>query len=114
MPKILYQGDRYFEGSLQLRPYDEEVMRFIKNQMKKDGKVFISKIVEVGDGIDIYFSSQKFVRNLGSRLKKSFKGDLKVSRELFTRDRMTQRLVYRATVFFRLKPKEDNSKNNSL
>ncbi len=105
MAKIVYQGDRYYEGSLQLRPYDEEVMRFINNQIKKDGKVFISRIVEVGDGIDIYFSSQKFVRELGKRLNRSFKGELKESRELFTRDRMSQRLVYRATVFFRLTPK---------
>lgn len=109
MPKIIFQGERYFEGSLQLRPYDEEVMRFIQNQLKakKNKGVFISKIVEVGDGVDIYFSSQKFVRELGKGLKKSFNGELKISRTLFTRDRMTQKLVYRATVFFRLKPKED-------
>lgn len=107
MSKVIFQGERYFEGSLQLRPYDEEVMRFIQNQLKNNNKVFISKIVEVGDGIDIYFSSQKFVRELGKRLKKSFNGELKISRTLFTRDRMTQKLVYRATVFFRLKPKKE-------
>ncbi len=106
MPKIIFQGERYFEGALQLRPYDEEAMRFIQNQLKNNPKVFISKIVEVGDGIDIYFSSQKFVRELGKRLKKSFKGELKISRTLFTRDRMTQKLVYRATVFFRIEPSE--------
>jgi len=108
MPKILYQGDRYYEGVLQLRPYDEEVMRFVTNQVKKDGKVFISKVVELDKGIDIYLSSQKFIRKLGKKLKKSFKGEMKESRTLFTRNRMSQRLVYRATVLFRLKPKEDS------
>jgi|SRR3989338_9549948 len=106
-PKVIFQGDRYFEGVLQLRPYDGEVMRFIKNKMKKEPKVFISKIVEVGDGVDIYFSSQKFVRNLGKKLTSSFKGELKESRQLHTRNRMSQRLVYRATLLFRLKPKEE-------
>ena len=107
MEKIIYRGDPYFEGVLQLRPFDEEVMRFINNQLKRDKKAFISKIVEVRGGVDIYFSSQKFVRVLGKKMNKSFKGELKESRELFTRHHMTQKLVYRATVLFRLKPRNE-------
>ena len=53
-------------------------------------------------GIDYYISSNSFLLALGKKLKKSFKGEYKLSRRIFTKNKMTSRDVYRLTVLFRL------------
>ncbi len=105
----------YFEATIQLRPYKIEVDSWIEKQINKREDVFISRKVKVKGGIDIYLSSQRFARALGNKLKKAFKGELKMSRTLFTQNRMTSKRVYRVTVLFRLKEEEnfnDDAENN--
>ncbi len=97
----------YYEAVIQLRPASDEIMRFIQNRIKERPKVFISKIKQVATGVDIYISSQSYARAIGKKLKKSFKGDLKITRTLHTMDRMSGKQVYRGTILFRLKPKEE-------
>ena len=92
----------YYEGILQLRNPNEEVLNFIRNQFKNNSKVWISKQERLKTGIDLYISSNKFLLSLGKKLKKSFKGELKTSRKLHSRDRMTSKNVYRVAVLFRL------------
>lgn len=92
---------QYYEGILQLRDPSKEIIRFIKNQVKKED-VFIGKEVKLRNGYDYYISSQKFLRNLGKKLQKSFKGELKVNYRLFSRDRQTSKNIYRVNVFFRV------------
>jgi len=107
MPKsTILRKDLYFEANIQLRPYDKEVFEWIMKQIKKREKVFVSKLVEYKTGVDIFISDQRFARRLGKKLKDTFKGDLKITRTLFSQDKMTSRLIYRGTVLFRLKPKE--------
>ena len=96
------KNPQYFEGILQLRNPNEEVLNFIKNQFKNNKKAWIAKEEELKTGIDIYISSNRFLLALGKRLKKSFKGELKVSRKLHTKNRLTSKQVYRVTVLFRL------------
>ncbi len=91
----------YWEAILQLRPPTDEIMRFIKNQMKKRPAVAITKVQEQKTGVDLYFTSQKFTRGLGPKLKKAFGGVLIISKKLHTRDRQTSRDLFRATVLFR-------------
>ncbi|MBS3111668.1 hypothetical protein J4459_00200 [Candidatus Woesearchaeota archaeon] len=95
-------GGRYYEGRLQLRPFNEEVYEWIKKQIDKDDFQFISREEEVKGGIDIYFTSQKNLRSLGPRLKKQFKGELKITKKLFSVNKLTSKRIYRATVLFRL------------
>lgn len=103
----------YFEAIIQLRSAIgetlrlDEILRFIHNRVKARPKVFISKIKKLDTGFDIYISSQSYARAIGKKLKKSFNGDLKITRTLHTMDRMTSKLVYRGTILFRLKPKEE-------
>lgn len=97
----------YYEAIIQLRPATDELMRFIQNRIKERPKVFISKIKELPTGVDIYISSQSYARAIGKKLKKSFNGELKITRTLHTTDRMSGKQVYRGTVLFRLKPKEE-------
>lgn len=107
--------NQYYEGVIQLRPSDPEVIHFIENQIRKrKGVVFISKVVKQKTGVDLYISSQRFARNLGEKLKKSFKGELKITSTIFSKNRITSREIFRATVLFRLAPKEnkeDSSEN---
>lgn len=94
---------QYYEGILQLRNInDEEVFNLFRNQLKKHPDVFVSKEVKQKTGMDYYLSSNKFVLMLGRKLNKTFKGELKISRKIHTRDRQTSKNLYRVTVLFRL------------
>ncbi len=92
----------YYEAIVQLRPENEELMDFVEKQVYENSKVWISKKIKVKTGVDYYISSNKFARSLGKKLKKSFRGMLKESKKLHTRDKQTSRDKYRVTVCFRL------------
>ncbi|MBI4447972.1 hypothetical protein HY643_03250 [Candidatus Woesearchaeota archaeon] len=106
MKHEIHFPNRYFEAIIQLRPFDEEVFRFIEKQIMAKGKVTIAKIVEQKTGIDIYISSRKFAKALGKKFKQTFKGEVKMSPKLFSRDKLTSKDLYRLTVLLRLKPKD--------
>ncbi|MDP3729030.1 MAG: NMD3-related protein [bacterium] len=111
MPKSTHANNpKYFEATIQLRPFDPDVFEFIEQQIKnkKNPEYFISKIDELKTGIDIYFSSQRYARTLGQLLKRKFpKGILLITKKMHTRDRMSDRELSRATVLFRLKPERN-------
>lgn len=90
----------YFEGILQLRDADGEVVDFVKRQTAKRNDVRISKIAEVRNGMDMYFTSQKYLRALGKKLQEHFKGEMIMSPQLFTVSR-TGKELYRVNVLFR-------------
>lgn len=92
----------YFQGILQLRDVNDKIMAFVHNQIKKrkDG-VAITKTVRLPNGVDLYITSQKFIRILGKKLKENFGGELKVSAKLHTRNKQGKDL-YRVNVLFRL------------
>jgi len=93
---------QYFEGTLQLRNPNEEALNFIRNQFKNNPQVWIAKEKKEKTGSDYYISSNKFLLQLGKKLKKSFKGELTISRRIHTTSRITSKFVYRVTVLFRL------------
>lgn len=93
----------YFEAILQLRPYSKEVENWIEKQVKKRKDVVISKKLFVQGGLDIYMSSQRFARTLGPKLKKVFKGEVKITKKLYSVNKITSKKIYRGTVLFRLK-----------
>ena len=96
-----YRPD-YFEAVIQIRPNNDKVIDFIKKQILNRNDVFISKEKKLKTGIDIYISSQKYVRALARKLKSSFKGKALVTYTLHTEDRLTSKKKYRATLLFRL------------
>lgn len=92
----------YFQGILQLRDVNDEVISFVLNQIKKrKDEVAITKTVTLHNGFDLYLTSQKFIRILGKKLKENFGGELKLSSKLHTRNREGKDL-YRINVMFRL------------
>ncbi|MBM3200107.1 hypothetical protein FJZ53_04150 [Candidatus Woesearchaeota archaeon] len=106
----IYRADKYYEGIIQIRPDDKEVLEYVRKKVKEKGAE-ISREVFFKYGIDVYVTSQKITRNIGEKLKKAFKGELKISKKIFTRSRQTSRDLYRATVLFRRikeEPEEDS------
>ena len=96
-------GHDYFEGILQLRNPNAEAVRYIHNQFRKNSKEWISNVVELkSGGIDFYVSSNRFLKILGRRLKNAFKGELKLSKKIYSINRQTSKNVYRGTVMFKL------------
>jgi len=96
----------YYEAILQLRPAKQEIVDFVNELLQQKG-VSVAKIIKLKTGIDMYLSNQKFARSvLGPQLKRKFKGDLVISRSLYGKGHMSSRLVYRATILFRLKEDE--------
>lgn len=91
---------RYYEATLQIRPKNERVLKFVEDHCNNKKNVFISKIEEEKYGYDIFLSDQKEARSLGSLLKKKFGGEIKESKKLFGRKEGKD--IYRGTVLFRL------------
>ena len=94
--------NQYFEGILQLRNTDKEVLDFVLNLIEKKDSALLSKKEKVTNGFDIYLASQSFLQYLGKKLKKHFHGELKISARLYTRSRITGKDVYRVNVLFRM------------
>jgi NMD protein affecting ribosome stability and mRNA decay len=92
----------YYEGILQLRNPNQEVINFVKSQIRKRTDVLITKEKRVHNGIDFYITSQKYLQIIGKKLKRSFNGELKISSKLHTKNRQTSKNVYRVNVLFRL------------
>ena len=91
----------YFEGTLQLRDVNDEVIDFAISEIENSG-VNIAKAKKLENGIDLYVSRQRFLRTLAGRLQKRFGGQIIVSRKLHTKSRLTGRDLYRVNVLFRL------------
>jgi len=99
----IYSKDQYYEAKFQLRPYDEEVLKFIYALIDKHD-VLISKEEKSKAGIDLYLTSKKFmIMILQKQLRKHYEGEFKLSRSLFGKDNFTSKLLYRSTLLFRLK-----------
>ena len=100
------QHQLYYEAKIQIRPFREDVISYVKNAISKRKDVFISKTEELKTGIDFYVSSQRFARALVKRLKKVFDGEIKSSRKLHTVSKSSGKKLYRVTVLFRLKEED--------
>ena len=99
-PKLKFARPNYYQGILQLRDVNDEVMDFIYSQINKRADVVVTKTIRYPNGTDLYLTSQKFIRILGKKLKDSFGGELKVSSKLHTRSK-TGKNLFRVNVFYR-------------
>ena len=99
-PKPKFARPDYYQGILQLRDVNEEILSFVDNQIKKRGDVAITKTVKYSNGKDLYITSQKFIKIIGKKLRESFGGEIKTSAKLHTRNRQGKDL-FRVNVFYR-------------
>ncbi|MBS3110258.1 hypothetical protein J4227_07050 [Candidatus Woesearchaeota archaeon] len=100
MENRIFRSSQYYEGILQLRNPNDEIIGFILQEMEAKGDVYITKKIRAKNGIDVYVSSQHFLQNLGKKLKQKFGGKLKVSTRIHTRNRQRSKDVYRITVYY--------------
>ena len=99
--KIKLPRKNYYQGVLQLRNTNEQMLVFVYNQVDKRNDVVVTKVVKLDGGLDLYISSQQFIRSIGRKLKEGFGGELKISSRLHTVNRQGREL-YRVNVLFRL------------
>ena len=92
----------YFEGILQLRNVDNEVIDFVVKEIERTEDTQIAKVKKITNGYDIYVSRQRFLRSLGNKLQGKFGGQLIISKKLHTRSRMTGRELFRVNALFRM------------
>lgn len=91
----------YYQGILQLRDVNDEILDFVGNQIKKRNDVAVTRTVKYANGVDLYLTSQRFIKALGKKLRESFGGQLKISSKLHTKNRQGREL-YRVNALFRL------------
>ncbi|MBU0461190.1 MAG: 60S ribosomal export protein NMD3, partial [Nanoarchaeota archaeon] len=101
-------GTQYYEGVLQIRDVDKQLIDLVERRIAKaaDDGIFLAKKEKSGTGFDYYLTDKRFIRKLGQELKRQFKGELKESAQLFSRDHQTSKNIYRLNVFFRQSKKE--------
>ncbi len=101
----------YFQGILQLRNSSSEsfqkardyVFKRIEAENKKrKSPIFVSKEKKVRGGIDLYISSNKFLRKIIRELKADFGAETSESPKLFSKDRQTGKQIYRLNALARL------------
>lgn len=102
----IYTTDRNYQAKLQIRPDNEAVDKFIKEQIANRNDCFINKEEPHKYGTDYFLSSQQFARALGKKLKTKFNGELTVTSTLHGFDNKHGKEVHRITVCFRLKKEQ--------
>jgi len=102
-PRCSKHKSGYFEGVLQLRDVDEEVIAYAVSEAKKQNKkgIFITKKLKVKNGFDIYLTKRRYIHELARELLNKFGGETKPSKKLFSRDKLRSRDIYRVNVLFR-------------
>lgn len=91
---------QYFEGILQLKNYDDEIIRYVLNQISKvnDKGVFITKEKVKKNSVDYYITKKNFMHTLAEKLRKEFGGIVKKSENLHSFDKQESKNLYRLTV----------------
>ena len=88
----------YFEGILQLRNPNKEILSFITKQIQKN-KQILAKTEGLKQGFDLYFQNKKFMASLATKIIKEFGGKIKKTATLHTKDNLTSKDLYRQTIF---------------
>ena len=90
----------YYQGVLQLRDVNAKVMDFVYSQISKRPDVSVTRTTKYPNGLDLYLTSQKFIRIMGKKLKDSFGGELNISSKLHTRSKSGKEL-FRVNALYR-------------
>ena len=102
-PRCSRHKSGYFEGILQLRDVDKEVIDYAVVEAKKQKQrgIFITKKLKVRNGFDIYLTKRRYIHEIAKELLDKFGGEIKASKKLFSRDKLRSKDIYRVNVLFR-------------
>jgi NMD protein affecting ribosome stability and mRNA decay len=112
-PKCSKQGTKYFEGVLQVRNMNEEILDFIKKDLTKQRSkgVHINKEVDIdgtGMNMDYYCTNKKYMKVIGEKLRKEFGAIVKQNAQLFSIDWETSKNVYRLNILIQFTKYQKN------
>lgn len=87
----------YYEGILQIQHPHDDVFEYIEQELKKvaDKGIFITKTAKTKKGIDLYFTNKNYLRIISNKLVAKFGGTVHLNPQLFTRDHLASKDVYR-------------------
>lgn len=94
------QKTRYFEGILQLRHPHDAVTKFIEHELQKSAHkgVFITKVSEQKNGVDLYFTKKTFMKLLAEKLVAKFGAKSSLNPQLFSHNHETSKDIYRLNI----------------
>lgn len=97
---------QYFEGILQLRNPPDEIRGHIQRELKKVAHkgVFVTKVEETDNGVDLYMTSKNGLRILAQKLANQFGGSVNLNPQLFSRNHLTSKDIYRLNVLLEFPP----------
>jgi len=95
-----------FNGVLQIRNPTKEVTEFVKTSLDKSAKkgIFCIKEIKQKNGTDYKLTDGGFTRKIGRSLQTTFGGELIITARLVTRDKQSQKDLYRVTAMFKVPP----------
>lgn len=107
-PLCEHSQQEYFQGIIQLRnkashQFDAAV-QFIADEIHKQKQkgVFITKVEETRDGLDLYCSQQRYLPIIAKKIYARFGGECTTHTRNFTLDKQTSKQVYRVNALLRL------------
>lgn len=95
------KNPQYFQGVLQLRNPTQEIIDFVAKEIEKKKTTWIAKTENQKNGIDLYLSSNRLLKDLGKKLNSKFCGELIETCSLHTKSKQTGRDLYRGCILFR-------------
>ncbi|MEM4336546.1 MAG: NMD3-related protein [Candidatus Woesearchaeota archaeon] len=95
-----FKPKSYYEAVFQLRNPRREVLQYINKELKKQ-KVYVVCRNKCLEGVDFYLTSQHAAQNIGRKIYKKYGGELKITKKLFSKDKLTSKNIHRVTVYYR-------------
>jgi nonsense-mediated mRNA decay protein 3 len=105
----------YFEAILQIRNRNDIIIKKVINELNKILKieekrsVFATNFIQIKNGVDVYITSQKHIKDIGKKLYEIFGGEIKINEQLFSKNHLTSKNLYRINLLLRIPDFEKNS-----
>lgn len=92
----------YFEGMIQLRGIDQDILDYVQKRIT-NANAQVPTCINHGTKFDIDYSvsDRRLIHKIGVELKAKFGGFVRESAQLFSRNHMTSKNVYRLNVFYK-------------
>ena len=103
-PSYAKVGTSYFEGILQLRAATSEIKEKTKQIIDAMKDVYINKVNEKGDEVDLYFVKKRYISRVADKLVQEFGAYSEQNAQLFTQDSQTSKELHRLNVVVHAPP----------
>lgn len=96
-PEMSKKYSKYLEGTLQVRNLDDEMFPFLQEQIQIAESKFchVIDLREKKHSVDVDMTNQKEIARIARAMQRQFGGELKIDYKLQTRDKQTQKDLFR-------------------